>query len=75
MTTEPTGEDPPPDYCNHGRPAVICCQCTHCMPIGPDGGYAFGHECSPKCWCEPNMTYKDAVTGDEVWLHNKAGAH
>lgn len=24
-----------------------------------------------KCWCDPIMTYKDAITGAEVWVHKE----
>jgi len=27
------------------------------------------HEVSKNCWCEPEMTYKDDITGKEVWSH------
>lgn len=23
-----------------------------------------------KCWCEPQMTYKNPDTGNEIWIHN-----
>lgn len=27
------------------------------------------HICSPKCWCEPTVSYQDEETGVKVWLH------
>ena len=24
---------------------------------------------SKHCWCEPRLSYKDEVTGKEVWVH------
>ena len=29
------------------------------------------HTMSPSCWCNPEMTSNDAVTGNEVWAHSE----
>jgi hypothetical protein len=29
------------------------------------------HDESPACWCEPELTYKDEVNGNEIWTHRR----
>ena len=29
------------------------------------------HEESTNCWCEPELTYNDEVTGQRVWSHRR----
>lgn len=37
----------------------------HVVPRGQ------GHEFKPECWCEPEITYKDARNGKCVWTHRE----
>ncbi len=29
------------------------------------------HECSPLCWCEPELFYVDDETGKRCWSHRR----
>lgn len=40
----------------------------HVMPVGE--GIPI-HACSTECWCEPELNYRDGVTGKEVWVHRE----
>ena len=30
------------------------------------------HIAMPECWCEPELSYEDPLTGGEVWVHHVA---
>lgn len=41
---------------------------SHVYPVGEGEPQ---HDMSPWCWCQPQVEYKDPITGDEVWAHRK----
>lgn len=48
--------------CIHGkRLAAECC-----------AEQDYIHRNEPGCWCRPNKTYTDLVTGTQVWVHRYA---
>ncbi len=42
----------------------------HVYPIGAE---KMGHFPSEECWCEPELTYFNERTGNEIWTHK--GTH
>ena len=36
-----------------------------CFPCEPE------HVPDVTCWCEPELAYRDAITGGETWLHHR----
>jgi hypothetical protein len=51
------GHFPPPDV-----------DPLHVVPVYPGEPE---HEASIDCWCEPELEYRDEITGGEVWSHRR----
>lgn len=41
------------------------CHVVPVFPCEPE------HDADVTCWCEPELTYRDAVTDGEVWTHRR----